>query len=460
MWQPFNIVGGSYTSWSRYADAQVSMNLFPESIESSPASVSGGTTVPGKMALYGTPGLTVFVTLPTAPVRCLAWVDESRCFAVGGSKLYEIFSDGTCSSALGDVGSDGLPVQIVGDGLEILILSAGLLYRYTDGNGLSTVSFQNGFGTVKTAGTAVTWISGATFDASNAGQPIVINGVSYTVASVTDPTDLVLTATAGTQDTAYTGTCGTQGTLVTWASGSTFDAALIAAVSAWAETGNVVTMTINGQAFTISSVTDATDLVLTDSAGDQAGVAFSISLGVAYSASYPVTGSSLAFLDGYFIVSRPGTRQINISAINDGTSWNPIDNAQKTSFPDYIVSILADHEQLYLFQGGDDGGVGRHRDGEFSAAAHPRGNEPSRLHCGGVAMPTGRRGGMADGRHARAAGGDDGRGVPAPARFDARCGGGVANLLHGGRCGLVRRIPSGPPVLGDRFPYRQCRVGV
>ncbi len=63
-------------------------------------------------------------------------------------------------------------------------------------------------GTVTTVGTAVTWVSGTLFspDWTSTNNPpwltpasIVINGVTYTIASVTSPTALVLTATAGTQ---------------------------------------------------------------------------------------------------------------------------------------------------------------------------------------------------------------------------------------------------------------------
>ncbi len=55
------------------------------------------------------------------------------------------------------------------------------------------------YGTVNTSGTAVTWVSGITFDPSWATLSININGVVYTISAVTDPTDIVLTATAGTQ---------------------------------------------------------------------------------------------------------------------------------------------------------------------------------------------------------------------------------------------------------------------
>jgi hypothetical protein len=54
-------------------------------------------------------------------------------------------------------------------------------------------------GTVNTNGTAVTRVSGDSFDQLLTQSKIVINGVTYTVASVNSATSMTLTATAGTQ---------------------------------------------------------------------------------------------------------------------------------------------------------------------------------------------------------------------------------------------------------------------
>jgi hypothetical protein len=55
------------------------------------------------------------------------------------------------------------------------------------------------WGTVNTAGTAVTWTGGEKFTAIPAGSTIWINGTAYTVDSVVSATALTLTASAGTQ---------------------------------------------------------------------------------------------------------------------------------------------------------------------------------------------------------------------------------------------------------------------
>ena len=81
----FNFLGGSYTSRSKTADAQRSMNLFPSVLESGQGK--------NKWALFGTPGLSAWSTLSNGPVRAL-WFDEvrDRVLAVGNDRLYSIAS--------------------------------------------------------------------------------------------------------------------------------------------------------------------------------------------------------------------------------------------------------------------------------------------------------------------------------------------------------------------------------
>lgn len=63
----------------------------------------------------------------------------------------------------------------------------------------------NNAGTVNTAGTAVTWVSGNQFTALMNNTQITINNAPYTVAMVTSPTTLTLVASAGVQaGVAYT----------------------------------------------------------------------------------------------------------------------------------------------------------------------------------------------------------------------------------------------------------------
>ncbi len=59
-------------------------------------------------------------------------------------------------------------------------------------------------GTVTTSGTAVSWVSGTTFDVFGnqnviVGQPIIINSVSYVVQAINSPVSLTLATSAGSQ---------------------------------------------------------------------------------------------------------------------------------------------------------------------------------------------------------------------------------------------------------------------
>lgn len=61
------------------------------------------------------------------------------------------------------------------------------------------------------------------------------------------------------------------------------------------------------------------------------------------------------FLDGYFFAAQPvvppgleGTR-FRFSALRDGSVWDPLDFGTAEAYPDYIRSILANREQLWIF---------------------------------------------------------------------------------------------------------------
>lgn len=254
-------IGPAYSLASVRASAQRCVNLFAEVIEAG--------NEPQRVVYHGTPGLRLFTTLPASPVRGI-WVNESRCFAVGGSRLYEVFSSGLTSD-LGDVGNDGNPVLIFPNGTQLIIISAGFVYIHT-GTEIVDPTLGTLEGVVNRTGTIVTWLTGDKFDTTMAGQTITIAGIDYTVASVS-----------------Y----------------------------------------------------DMEHLVLTDGSG--------MDVAVVYSATPQLTARSGAFLDGYFIVSRPDSKQINISQLYDGKTWDPADFAIKEGYPDNIIALLADHEELWIF---------------------------------------------------------------------------------------------------------------
>lgn len=64
---------------------------------------------------------------------------------------------------------------------------------------------------------------------------------------------------------------------------------------------------------------------------------------------FPVNAGMCAFLDGYFIVNQRNTAKFMISALEDGISWDPLDVAQKSQTPDFILAIVVDFDRKTLW---------------------------------------------------------------------------------------------------------------
>src|SRR5215469_2053099 len=120
----FGFVGPTYSSQSVIADCQRCMNWYPEMIESGQGQ--------SQMALYRTPGLSVFAaaTQPGSSRGSLGI--NGRAFFVIGTYLYEV---GTAMGTvrIGSVGTDFLPVSMAVNGSagnQLCICSAGQIYIY------------------------------------------------------------------------------------------------------------------------------------------------------------------------------------------------------------------------------------------------------------------------------------------------------------------------------------------
>lgn len=115
-------VNGSYRSLSPVADNESTVNMYPEIMES-----EGAVT---RAALYPTPGVQTFCDVLEAVGGRAAFAMNGRCFFVVGSKLVEVFTNGSYT-ILGDVGNDGRPAQMSSNGIggeQLIVTSADQLY--------------------------------------------------------------------------------------------------------------------------------------------------------------------------------------------------------------------------------------------------------------------------------------------------------------------------------------------
>lgn len=55
------------------------------------------------------------------------------------------------------------------------------------------------------------------------------------------------------------------------------------------------------------------------------------------------------FIDGYFLTLKKNSRQINISALVDGKTWDALDFAVAEGAGDNILAMFVDHRELWLF---------------------------------------------------------------------------------------------------------------
>jgi hypothetical protein len=113
----------------------------------------------------------------------------------------------------------------------------------------------------------------------------------------------------------------------------------------------------------VSAVADDTlpvSMASNGSAGDQVLV-ISAGLGYIYDltlntltliadADFPPNARGCEFMDGYFLVSQgAGSRSIQWSALEDGTSWDPLDVIEVSITPDNVTAIIRNHKEIWVF---------------------------------------------------------------------------------------------------------------
>jgi hypothetical protein len=161
--------GGSYAGRASQADAERSINWYPERIE-----VPGGR---GKTdyVLLSKPGLSLFATLPGVQSVLALYQVNGRVFAIGGGYLWEVSANGTATQR-GRVGNPGSLVlygapQMIANQQQLLVALGGNAYVLDLGS--------NVFAAVTSPG----WIVGAC-------QPIFVDG--YFICRVPNTQEFII----------------------------------------------------------------------------------------------------------------------------------------------------------------------------------------------------------------------------------------------------------------------------
>jgi hypothetical protein len=371
---PFN------TSISPNIQSELTMNWIPERNAVPVNEMGTGVTDKNiRCSLIRTPGLATFCNLtPHVPVRCL-FPGEKRLFAVSGDHFFELFADGhyvdrsvpgfTGASgsgpAGGAIGNDGRPAQCFANGNQVLIISAGAAYL-DNGNGPVPIQFSDPLTdllvdpTDATGRTLTKPIPGF-FDATDVGRTVFLTegagfnvGLSQPILSVNVDGGAVGASAWGAPGAGLG--VGVEYLSVSYVDLQLIQPFMIKSVSRPFGPSSIgATLTITSGAGFTPGVYTITGLVF-DLSGNPTGNALitpdagvaGASGGVAAAAVSPVTASQGAFLDGYFfLVPNPPTKTVYFSAINDGTSWNPLDFFTKANYPDNVAALFSDHQELY-----------------------------------------------------------------------------------------------------------------
>jgi len=117
----FDLIGPTYQSQSLVADCQLTCNWYVEFIESQRGKSA--------MALYPTPGTSLFATIPGGgPSRAKLEIN-GRCFEVSGPNFVELFANGTFT-IIAQVTNDLLSASMAASPQQLLVAAGGNLYVY------------------------------------------------------------------------------------------------------------------------------------------------------------------------------------------------------------------------------------------------------------------------------------------------------------------------------------------
>ena len=339
----FGFVGPSYVAPSIYVNAEDCINFRPEI---DPTKQAGQR---GVVALYPTPGLTAQIKLQnTAPVRGMRTVSGGQYMvAVCGQYVYVVTSNLT-PTLIGQLNTSTGQVGITDNGLNIYIVDGSYRYTWRISNP-NSASFNGS-------------ISGTTLTVSLMKSGTI--AVGQNLFGIGLGTEVIITALGTGTGGTGTYTLNTSLTVATEPFNTAASAATITAsiatttltVTAVASGTLYVGQTIQGAGITANTVITA----LGTGTGGVGTYTVSASQTVASETMYALNFSVIPTTDGafvgadvvdivdnYFIYNNPNTQQWAASGLLSPITA-ALSFASKFTGPDNLVSLIADHGQVYL----------------------------------------------------------------------------------------------------------------
>lgn len=390
------ILGNGIDGRSKALSAQKRQNLFmevkPEKDKTS-------------LAAYGTPGLSLYSQLGEYPARGIWWYQSQNfLYAVAYDTLYEIRGDGT-TVIRGRLSTTEGSVSMADNGIQLMLVDGLYGYIYQPATAdlnyvkpLTTsarlyaqvgttvtvtepksyiaiaravgdsVTFTQITGTTPSGTYTITSVSDTTWTFTAAasattsgtctlnnngvvlvGEPLttrktgenveiqtilgeLVNGVYTITVPETDAVDLVVGTeyvikTIGTTDFTLVGASLNEVGVVFTATGPTIGTGTVSDANEWIFKVNVPAGIASGTLQVVNNFRNITD---------------------AYTGVNFPGANTVCFIDSYFVINNPGTKQFWLSGQYDGFYWDPLMYASKEAYTDNLSAVTVDNGCLVL----------------------------------------------------------------------------------------------------------------
>jgi len=264
-------------SRSSTLDAQVCINFFAEQAPSKDAE--------SEVMAVGVPGLKVFSSLSTGPIRAFHIVNDLL-YVVSGPGLFSLSKTGVVSDCGTGIAGSSV-VNVADNGQQILIVNGQEGYLYQISTNTLTQIGPNTVIDVQISSEAVP---------GDEALNITVTTTNQTVENITIPSDI-------------TGPGIPPGTSILSVSGNILN--ISAPITQDLPVGTALVVTVIGT-----------------------------------NAFYPA--KTVTFIDGYFVLERTGTAEFFYSGLYNGATYNGLDYATKESNSDFLQGVINLHQLLIL----------------------------------------------------------------------------------------------------------------